>query len=57
MKRTKLLNIILNDLHDGAVIPAFTLAFDIYRNLDYRSQRTIMRYYLDELAGGAFHST
>ncbi len=39
-------------LHKGVVIPALPLALNKYRKLDVRSQRALLRYYLDAGAGG-----
>jgi hypothetical protein len=39
-------------LHEGTVIPAHPLALDAQRQLDYRRQRALTRYYIDAGAGG-----
>jgi len=39
-------------LHSGLVIPALPLALDRNRKLDEKSQRALLRYYLDAGAGG-----
>lgn len=51
---------ILNSLRKGVVIPALPLALDRNRKPDTRSQRALLRYYLDAGAGGiavAVHTT
>jgi len=60
MKYTDLSEEVLGAIHKGVVIPALPLALDVYRNIDERRQRALMRYYLDSGAGGvavAVHTT
>lgn len=60
MNHTELPHEIITALFNGAVIPALPLALDKDRQIDERSQRALVRYYLDAGAGGvavAVHTT